>query len=152
MKEKHALILLLCVLTLGIFSFSSPEQKEKIFYRHKGFLGCSVSDSTYVNKADFEQLITRPLCAKDSSNNAYKVTSFEIVYAERGLYQDSAGLPIVVTDYSFGKSNGDTIPQAWIGTFNERCYKGDTIYFDKIKLLGADNKSYYARKIKVVIR
>lgn len=152
MKEKHALILILSVLTLGIFSFTSPEQREKIVYRHKAYLGCAVSDSSYLSKADFEQLMSKSMCAKDSANNTYKVTSFEIVYAERGLYQDSAGLPIVVTDYTFGKSNGDTIPQTWINTFQERCYRGDTIYFDKVKLLGADNKSYYARKVKVVIQ
>jgi hypothetical protein len=89
---------------------------------------------------------------KDSVGNLIKVESFEIIYAERGLYQDDEGLPIIVTDYSNVACTGDTIPKKWIQNFNERSYKGDTVYFDRVRLRTPDKKTVECKSVKVVLK
>lgn len=116
------------------------------------YLGCSMTDEKAVSREAFEALIDLPLCAKDTGKNHCKIQSFQITYAERGLYQDSTGLPIVVTDYSSVKCIGDTIPMAWRTIFHQRSYKGDTIYFDKIIAKTPDDKIRLCKGLKIVLR
>lgn len=116
------------------------------------YLGCAVTDSLPVDKNVFDNLVAMPLCAKDSLQNYCKVQSFEVTYAERGLYQDSTGLPIVVTDYTQFSCKGDTIPKSWVDVFKQRSYRGDTIYIDKIIAKSPDQRMRLCRGLKMVIR
>lgn len=120
--------------------------------KYKAYFGCTYTDSFQISVNEFKQLIHKPLCVKDSVGNLIKVESFEIIYAERGLYQDDEGLPIIVTDYSNVACTGDTIPKKWIQNFNERSYKGDTVYFDRVRLRTPDKKTVECKSVKVVLK
>jgi hypothetical protein len=120
--------------------------------KYKAYFGCTYTDSMQLSVDEFKQLIQKPLCVKDSAGNLIKVESFEIMYAERGLYQDDEGLPIIVTDYSNVVCKGDTIPQKWIQNFNERSYKGDTIFFDRVRMHTPENKLVECRTVKVILK
>lgn len=142
-----SLLIVLC------FSFVAPAGNSGTSNsKFTVYLGCTYSQESAINAATFKQLITKPLCAKDSANNIYKVKSFEITYAERGLYQDDAGLPIIFTDYSGDNFTGDSITKYWIRNFNEHIYKGDTVYFDRVVCVSSDNKNFLCAPMKIVIR
>jgi hypothetical protein len=120
--------------------------------KYKAYFGCTYTDSFQISVNEFKQLIHKPLCVKDSVGNLIKVESFEIIYAERGLYQDDEGLPIIVTDYSNVACIGDSIPKKWIQNFNERSYKGDTVYFDRVRMRTPDKKTVECKSVKVVLK
>ncbi|QLH46298.1 MAG: hypothetical protein HWD58_12090 [Bacteroidota bacterium] len=134
----------LVFLGLGLLGFCAftpgPEQRPKLKYAWRAFFGCMVEDSSSVEKNAFDILVGKKLCAKDSAGNLLTVESFTITYAERGLYQDSTGLPIIITEYSTAECKGDTIPAQWIADFRERSYRGDTVYFDRVMARSADQK------------
>lgn len=142
---------LLFSLTCLLFIFTALDT-PKFYYRYKAFLACQFSDSIGVTKQEFDGLLTQPLCAKDSAGNVHKIESFEITYAERGLYQDSTGLPIIFTDYSIEECKGDSIPVKWKSNFYENGHKGDTVSIDRILVRGSDQKPYYCKRLKFVIR
>lgn len=140
---------------LLLFGFSIAEQNDRDSARKSkyiSYLGCAITDSAAIDKNMFDQLVSLPLCAKDSAESYCKVQSFEVTYAERGLYQDSTGLPIVVTDYTQFNCKGDTIPKSWVEVFRERSYKGDTIFIDKIIARSPDQKLRLCRGLRFVIK
>jgi len=152
MKKSSMVTVLGILFLLSAFAPVGNEQRPKVKYQFKGYLACSLSDSQQVDKLVFDQLILKPLCAKDSAGNQLKVESFNITWAERGLYQDSTGLPIIYTDYTVGSFNGDAIPTDWTESFRDRSYKGDTVYFDRIMVKTPDNKSQLCKPLKIEIR
>ena len=144
-------ILLFIVFLFPLYSFTDePIVAKRPLYN--AYIACSDVELPYLSKKIFDSLIAMPLCAKDSLMNTYPIQSFEINYAERGLYQDSAGLPIIFTDYSSVQCKGNSIPKEWVNIFNERSYKGDTIYIDNIKVLGAENRSFGCKGLKIIIK
>jgi hypothetical protein len=148
MTKRILLIFFSFLFMVGLAAFSPA---LKIVYRYNAFLACEKTDSISITKADFEKLVSSKLCAHDSANNVFPVASFEIIYAERGLFEDSTGLPIVFTDYSNQTCKGDSIPMKWQNDFKERGYKGDTVFFDRI-IVTDKNKSNLCKRIKCVIR
>lgn len=146
----------LVFLGLGLLGFCAftpgPEQRPKLKYAWRAFFGCMVEDSSSVEKNAFDILVGKKLCAKDSAGNLLTVESFTITYAERGLYQDSTGLPIIITEYSTAECKGDTIPAQWIADFRERSYRGDTVYFDHVMARTADQKTQLCKPVKIVIK
>lgn len=143
------IVALFFILLLSSFS-DEPKVAPKPLY--KAYFACNYTDVVNMEVAKFQQLMAQPLCGKDSNNNVYKVDGFEITYAERGLYQDSTGLPIITTDYSSGECKGDIISPQWQNAFKERAYKGDTVYFDHILIRKPDNSSYSCRTVKIVLK
>lgn len=149
MKNKKVYLVLLLVVCITVLSFETS--KDGSTAKYKAFLGCTYTDNVTVDVNTFKKLMTLPLCAKDSANNVYKVKSFELTYAERGLYQDEEGLPIIFTDYSADSFVGDTLNSVWKRRFNESLYKGDTIYFERVICTAADKKNFLCKTLKVVI-
>lgn len=145
---KNSLALVLIVL-LSSFMADPPAVVKPV---HKGLFACNYAHTVMLKDSAFIKLLDQPLCAKDSLNNNLKVDHFEITYAERGLFQDSSGLPIVLTDYSFVICDGDTIPQTWKNIFKERAYRGDTIYFDRITVPGPNKRSVPCSGVKIILQ
>lgn len=139
-----SLCLLLCSFT------DDPKITPKPLY--KAYFACNYTDVSSMEVSKFQQLMNQPLCGKDSNNNTYKVDGFEITYAERGLYQDSTGLPIISTDYSTGECKGDVISAEWKKAFMERAYKGDTVFFDHIVVRRPDNSTYKCKTVKIILK
>jgi hypothetical protein len=116
------------------------------------YLGCIKSADLTLSKRSFDSLIALPFCAKDSTMKSFPIQSFKIIYAERGLFQDSAGLPIIVTDYTEFPVEGSTLPKLWVNQFKERSYKGDTVIIQHVKVLGPDKKSHACKGMKIIIK
>ncbi|HNB80820.1 MAG TPA: hypothetical protein PLP14_01910 [Chitinophagaceae bacterium] len=135
---------------LGLSSFFSGQDEKK--YPYTVYLSCNETLQGFLSKQVFDSVIQYPLCAKDSLKQTYQVQSFDMTYAERGLYQDSSGLPIVFTDYSQAQFTGNQFSPQWIRSFRERSYRGDTVYIENVKVLGPDNKSHACKGLKVIIR
>ena len=143
-------VFILSVIILA-FSFTDSDQADSK-YKYQMYLACSKSENQYLQKAEFDRLISQPFCAKDTNMNPVTIQNFEILYAERGLYQDSAGLPIIFTDYTKIPCKGNQLKQEWIDYFLERSYKGDTVFIEQVKVLGSDNKSHLAEGMKIIIQ
>ncbi len=140
------------LLGLGLCSFLAQSGDGPRKYPYTAFLACKESMTVFLSKAEYDQLCAQPLCAKDSNQQIVPVQSFDITYAERGLYQDSSGLPIIFTDYTQDKCSGNTLTPKWQGIFKERGYRGDTITYENIKVLGTDQKPHPCQGIKVILK
>lgn len=127
-------ISLLVLLSFAIFSFQNGGSTTTRIPNCKIYYGCQVENNNYITVDKFLNLMNSPICAKDSIGNTYRLESFEIVYAETGLYQDSTGLPITVTDYSFASFTGDKIDAIWQKVFTERLYNGDSIKLQSVRI------------------
>ncbi len=143
--------IILSGLLLTAFSYTDDRSTVRK-YAYISYLGCSDMETAMLPKKSFDSLIALPLCAKDSNKNIVPVQSFDVIYAERGLYQDSAGLPIIFTDYSTFQCEGNSVPKSVVNLFSERSYKGDTVSIENVKVKGPDNKSYICKGLKVIIR
>ena len=150
MKKNNISLLLLLITALGVISFIAPS--DPISTKYKAYFGCVYTDNIQIDAQTFKQLMQQPLCAKDSASNMFKVKSFEITYAERGLYQDEEGLPVIVTDYTTESFTGDTLTSYWKKNFNERLYKGDTVFFERVICGIAEKKNFLCKTLKVVIK
>ena len=150
MRRKSSLILLF-VLCVALFSFVT-DGKSKRASRYKTFFGCSPEGKGIMSADKFIALMDYPICAKDSTGTRFGISSFEIVYSETGLYQDSAGLPIIITDNSFAAFTGDSLTFNWKKNFRERLYKGDTVHISQVRVLGTDGKNYEGESIDLIIK
>lgn len=145
---------LVCLSAILLCSFNLHEQTplDKKF-KFNAQLGCNDMLGEFVAKKSFDSVIAFPLCARDSNNVIYPISGFDLTYAERGLYEDSTGLPIIFTDYTHAKIDGNTLPKKWIDIFKERSYKGDTVFFENIKVVGnADTKANACKSLRIIIR
>lgn len=141
--------MIMCCVSILLTAFRAGDGSGLAY---KAYLGCTTSGSVNLNKQAFDNLIAQPLCARDSNQLPVTIQSFEILYAERGLYQDSAGLPIIFTDYTRIPVEGNQLDKKWINEFVERSYKGDTVFIQNVKVAGADKKSHLAEGVRVVIQ
>ncbi len=148
MKKIH--IVLLLILSTSLFAFDGPQ--EPYSKRHHAYFACTFTDNMQIDANTFKQLMNQPLCAKDSQNNVYRVKSFTVIYAERGLYQDDEGLPIIYTDYSSDDFTGDTLTPLWKKNFNDRLYKGDTVYLEKVMCTNSEKKNFLCKTVKLIIK
>jgi hypothetical protein len=152
---KASVMVGLLLLGITAYSFILPDNKQQLEAqrsKYVSYLGCEATDAQPIPTQQFLSLIQKPLCVKDSAGRLCKVQQFELSYAERGLYQDSTGLPMVVTEYSGTNCKGDTIPKAWQLIFGERGYKGDTIIIDNVIATAPDNKPRMCKGLRIVLR
>ena len=143
------IVITLCVVVLTAFK---PEDKKTKVPTLKTYFACKQTGKMVMTYKQFLQFMSYPLCAKDENDSLFKVTRFELIYAETGLYQDSAGLPIVHTDYQFSNMKGDTINHIWKKMFAEHAYKGDTIKIKNVRAVGTNNKPYRSSDIELILR
>ncbi len=141
------------IFVIGFLALSAftPEGKKSV-PKLQTYFACKQNGKIAVSAEQFLQNIKQPFCAKDSLDSLYEVVKFDMIYAETGLYQDSSGLPIVHTDYSYGTFQGDKVDDAWAKVFQDHIYKGDTIRFKNILVKGADKRTYRSSNIELVIR
>lgn len=114
------------------------------------FLGTSSLTGGPLSKADFDKFIRQGIRAKEGAGTAVPVTGFQLTYAERGLYEDSAGNPLVTTDYLTEYCFGDTLSANLRVLLPERTKPGDTVFVDNIKVRsgGIEGK---ARSLRFVL-
>jgi hypothetical protein len=71
----------------------------------------------------------------------YKVMGFDFNYAERQLYEDSAGNLKIMTDFSFEYCPGDTITRNIASSIYQRTKPGDTIFIDRVMVARYTSKT-----------
>lgn len=144
-------IIVLAIAVL-VFSSFSPEGKGTKIPKLTTYFACKQAGKIVMTADQFMEVMNQPFCAKDEQDSLYKITRFQIIYAETGLYQDSAGLPIVHTDYQFANMKGDTISRIWKKMFAEHAYRGDTIKIQNVRAMGKDKKQFRASDLELILR
>ena len=117
------------------------------------YLGHSDLRGGAIKKDAFITLMKQGLSSHDDAGIKYTITGFDFSYAERKLYEDSAGNKEVLMDMSSEYCQGDTLASdiayapnmLQSGYLNdsadipkglyERIKPGDTLYFDHVRLV-----------------
>ncbi len=124
-------------------------------------LNDQVTNGGYISKADFDKLMLQPFWVKDStSGKVYPVAGFSFTYAERGLYEDTTGKPLVITDYAGTESTSQLLPEYYTRELLNRSKSGDTAVISNVvyKFQGLDknNKKFedlgYGTPVKLIIK
>ncbi len=150
--QPFSKIFLVAIVFFALSAFR-PQGKNTRVPKLTTFFACKQDGRISMSAEQFLEFMEQPLCAKDSVQNLYRVSRFEILYAETGLYQDSAGLPIVHTDYQFANFEGDTISSYWKKMFREHTYRGDTIRFTNIRARSLnDSLGFRSSDIELIIQ
>jgi hypothetical protein len=162
----HSFLLLIGLMAFGLLTQSGNAQKKstplpadstkKATYDFiKTSLGCQKDKTGYlpINKEMATALLKSKICATDTKTNTQlAIRGFEMTYCEKGLYEDSTGLPTVITECQLIYFEGDSISTVWEKNFNERLYKGDSISLNNI-VVRYDNKSIRLNeKINIAIK
>ena len=129
----------------------TSKKKAKPFPGFPVFLGNSDMSGGLISERAFDSLMKQGLISRDSLGTVYQFNSFMFTYAERNLYEDSIGNLMVVTDYlaeycEGNKLNNNIVPALW-----DRTKKGDTAYFDEIRLVDPSGKSVKGKAMKFVL-
>lgn len=141
-------LLLLAVATIVV------AQQSKVVYSGQSYMGDKKTQSGTISKAQFDSLIALPLYSVDTGGNTYQCSDFTFTYAERALYQDSLGHPLVTTDYFSTNSAAGRLDSFWLNHIREKSKAGDTAYFDNIAVIdsvSAKKAFFYTEPIKLVI-
>lgn len=116
----------------------------------KGLITAYLGNSTYsggkIPKRVFDSLLVQGITARDSVDTSFQVHSFVFSYGERKLYEDSIGNLIVMTDYLTEYCTGSMLNPAIQAIMPTRSKKGDTVYFDNIKVLSKNGQKQYGAK------
>ncbi len=148
-------IFLACGLLVGLFSVLNAQQGEKkTVYNGQGFLGDKITQSGKLPVEQFKAFMNQPVYVKDSTGKEFRAYDYTFTYAERGLFQDSLGSPIVVTDYFSTTCPGGQMSQDWIQLFGDRVKPGDTAFIDQITVIDSSGKKptiFVAAPLKIVL-
>lgn len=107
-----------------------------------------------VSVKKFLELIDKPVYVKDNRDNKfYPVNSFSITFGERGLYEDEAGKPIIVTDYITRRCT-EQVDTGMVKELRFRAKPGDTAYIENVMFRNENFKDRFSKKsqpIKIVL-
>ena len=156
MKKRTLPVILLLAFAGGLVAQTTknqPKEKKKIVHRGTSYLAGGNITSGTISKKAFDSLIALPLIAKDTLGNERQVVDFVFSYAERGLYEDSTGRPMIVTDYLSVSCPGGRLPDEWVKMLHDRSKRGDTAYVDEVLAVYPDKVQtrFYTTPIKLVI-
>lgn len=105
------------------------------------YLGNSTYMGGPIKKEEFDKLLKQGITSHDSMGYKYKVMGFDFNYAERQLYEDSAGNLKIMTDFSFEYCPGDTITHNIASSIYQRTKPGDTIFIDRVMVARYTSKT-----------
>ncbi len=147
---KHTVNILLLVFSLAfcLNLFAQQKGKAKHIFKPTVYLGQSQLTGGAIKKEDFNRFLRQGLTSRDSVGDKYKIVSFDFIYGERILYEDSIGNLKVLVDFNTSYCPGDTITTDMATTVHaeqsktgeespgiyDRIKPGDTIYFDHIRV------------------
>lgn len=130
-----------------------PDAKSKTTPAAKAQLevvlgGSGLSGGT-ISKEAFDSLAQQGL--RLAGNNG-TVSSFQFIYAERNLYEDSVGNPLLTTDYLTEYCYGNTLSPAIKESLPYRTKPGDTAYFDQIRITAANGQQVKGKAMRFVLQ
>lgn len=116
------------------------------------YWGDNTFGDKYMTKREFDSLIKTPLQSIDSSKSTYSVLSFDMVLAERNLYEDSIGNAIIVPDYSSYNNKGAVMNENHLNYFINHAKIGDTLFVNDIIVKDEKNQVFKLKSFKVAIK
>jgi len=130
-----------------------PLERKKIIHKGTTYLADGVTGSGTISKKRFDSLIALPVISRDSSGVERPVIEFVFSYAERALYEDSTGRPVVMTDYFSTTCPGGKLSDDWVKVIRDKSKKGDTAYIDEVTAVYPDtlHTRFYTTPVKLVI-
>ena len=105
-----------------------------------------------MNKASFDSLMRTPLLSVDSNNKNYNVEWYDMVLAERNLYEDSVGNAIILPDYSSYNNKGAIMNESHLNYFINHAKIGDTLFVNDIIVKDEKNQVFKLKSFKVTIK
>jgi hypothetical protein len=129
--------------------------KKSSFAHLKASMGCKPNNNTSIQagKTDAYQLLKNKVCVMDTkTNTTLTVRAFEMIYCEKGLYEDSTGTPTVVTDCQLVPFDGDSIATDWMLSLQDRLYRGDSIAISNIIAVYEGKSVKIKDRITIAIR
>lgn len=158
MKPSVSIALILCgsLLVLQQVQAQKSKPKPKVTAKPAAgnvqstdvFLGRSTLSGGAISKRAFDSLAGQGL--RLAGNNG-TVSSFQFIYAERSLYEDSVGNPLITTDYLTEYCYGDTLSASIREGLKDRTKPGDTAYFDQIRILAANGQQLKGKAMRFVL-
>lgn len=150
---KYSLPLLLCVgLVANAQNNQSSKTKKNNYISTLGENGYTNGDRISVSMLD--SVLSLPVCIYDSAGVKFDPIGYEFMYAERGVYEDSTGKPIVMTDYLTINVMGSTIPAFFKEDLKPIYKAGDTLIFWRVmgNKIGAEERvTIQSTPIKLII-
>ena len=128
-------------------------EPKKIVHKGTTYLADGTINGGTISKRKFDSLIALPVISRDTSGVDRSVVEFVFSYAERALYEDSTGRPLVMTDHFSTPCPGGKLPDDWVKIIREKSKKGDTVYIEEVMAAYPDklHTRFYTTPIKLVI-
>lgn len=120
-----------------------------VYLGHTGFSGGIITPDEF--KAGMKQGIS----SKDEAGNPLKIIGFTFIYAERRLFEDSAGNLQMMTDFSQEYCPGDTVSTAINNSVFDVVKSGDTVFCSQVMIqrkIGNDVDTIMGKELKCIIR
>jgi hypothetical protein len=115
------------------------------------YLGSTNKSDGKISKKEFDDAIKQGLISRDSTGRAYRVDGFLLTYAERNLYEDSVGNPLILTDFLSEVCYGDSLNTFLKNNITERSKQGDTVYFDQISVISPEGQNLKGKSMRFVL-
>lgn len=144
---------------LGIYFQTAAQQRgraPKIHYPTAVtyLSGGQISDKSTVSVSLFDSLVAQSLLVKDSLGRVFPVHSFSLMYVSRGLYSDSTGHPVILSDYLYSASSNGVLPAYWINGLIPQVKAGDSAIFMDVRYYSDTSKNaalQYGNTMKLII-
>ena len=112
------------------------------------YLGNSAMEGGEISKRMFDSLLRQGIKPKDPGS---KILGFGFSYNERTFYEDSVGHLASGMELMFEYCDGDTLSRAVSSSIFDRTKKGDTAYFDRIRIQMPDGNEAIGKPMKFVL-
>lgn len=134
-KVSYSLAILFLI---GIYFQTQAQQRNAASRIHKPnaetyLSGGQIGDKDSVSVSRFDSLLAQPLLVKDSLGQLFPVHSFGFIYVNRGVYSDSTGHPIILSDYLYSTSIDGLLPDYWRKGLISQVKAGDSAIFTDIR-------------------
>lgn len=141
------------MLLAGLGQAQQRPSKEKVVFKGKTYLKGGQIGSGTVSKKDLVSLLQDGPVVRDSLGKEHAVILFTFTYAERGVFEDSTGRPVIMTDYYSIESDNGKIPDGWFRLLQQRLKKGDTATFSNVLSFFDDQKRtrFHAEPLKLIV-
>lgn len=157
--KRFAAISIPVILLTGVYLQSGAQQRKQVRKFHKPtaitYLNNGIiSDKDSVSVTQFDSLIARPLLVKDSTGKVFTAHSFSFIYVSRGVYSDSTGRPIILSDYLYSPSTGGILPEYWRKGLIPQVKAGDSAIFSDVRYFADTSVNatlLYSNTIKLII-
>lgn len=130
------------------------KEKKPVKFQGKSYLAGGQISRGSIGMTLLDSLIGLPLVAKDSLGTERPVSGFFFTYIESGLYEDSTGHPVIMSDYWGTPSEQGRIPADWLKLLRPRIKAGDTVLYNQIVSMsdtGKNARIIHTEPIRLVI-